>query len=218
MLHICSKFTKEIPLNINTFIFDLGGVIIDLDEQATIQSFSKLSKIPEQDILDIVSNSHLFQDYEKGLVSDDVFRKGVNKAFGTTLSDAQIDTCWNAMLKSITIDRLNLLLSLKEKYKVIVLSNTNSIHIKAFNKILEKVSGKDSLTFFAHHVFFSHKLNMRKPDEEIYREILRLSASNPTESLFMDDKLENLRGAHKTGIQTMQINSPDEIFELKRYV
>lgn len=218
MLHICSKFTKEILLNITTFIFDLGGVIIDLDEPATIRAFSQVSGIPEQKILETLSSSKLFIDYEKGLISDTCFRVGVNQTFNSSLTDEQIDKCWNAMLKTITKDRLDLLLALKEKYKVIVLSNTNSIHIKAFNKILEKVSGKDSLTYFAHHVFLSHELHMRKPDEEIYREILRLSGSNATESLFMDDKLENLKGAEKTGVQTMHISSPDEIFELNQYV
>ncbi len=205
-------------MNINTFIFDLGGVIIGLDEQATIDSFSEATGIPSIEIQQRIERADIFQRYEKGLISDKAFRTGVNKTFNSSLSEEQIDHCWNAMLLSITTQRLDLLSALREKYKVIILSNTNSIHIEAFNKILENVSGKDSLSFFADHVYFSHHLNMRKPDIEIYQKILHLSKTKATEALFMDDKTENLEGASKVGIHTKLISHPDQIFELKQYV
>ncbi|MEQ6120946.1 HAD family phosphatase [Reichenbachiella sp. MALMAid0571] len=205
-------------MNINTFIFDLGGVIIGLDEQATINSFSEITATSPIEIQKRVDNSDIFQHYEKGLISNKAFRKGINKTFDCNLSNQQVDYCWNAMLLSITTQRLELLSALREKYKVIILSNTNKIHIEAFNKILEKVSGKDSLSFFADYVFFSHELNMRKPDIEIYREILTKSKTKASEALFMDDKLENLEGAKKVGIHTKLISSPDQVLELKQYV
>lgn len=205
-------------MNINTFIFDLGGVIIGLDEQATIDSFSEATGIPPIEIQQRIEGADIFQRYEKGLINDEAFRTGINKTFDSSLSEEQIDHCWNAMLLSITTPRLKLLSALRAKYKVIILSNTNSIHIEAFNKILENVSGKDSLSFFADHVFFSHQLNMRKPDIEIYQEILHLSKTKASEALFMDDKTENLEGASKVGIHTKLIGHPDQVLELRQYV
>ena len=205
-------------LNIQTFIFDLGGVIIDLDEHATISAFSKMTNVPAPVIFDKISNSATFKLYEKGLITDWQFRMEVNNLFESSASDDRIDEAWNAMLGNIPAERLELLLELKKDHKVIILSNTNAIHENAFNQILKKASGKDSLTSFADHVFFSHRLGMRKPDAEIYQEILHQSNTDPTLALFMDDKQENLNSAESVGIKTMHISFPDQIFELKKYV
>ncbi len=122
------------------------------------------------------------------------------------------------MLGEIAMERLELLLSLHERHKIVILSNTNAIHINAFNQILEGVSGKNSLRHFADDVLFSHDLNMRKPDMEIYKKTLILCKSKAEDCLFMDDKKENLLGAESIGINTKHITYPNQIFELASYV
>ena len=203
---------------INTFIFDLGGVIIDLDEKDSYNNLSKIVGLPLSEMQSVVSHSVIFGQHEKGLFSNDVFRKEINDLFQCNLSDDQIDIAWNAMLKNIPIERLELLLALRKNYKVLILSNTNSIHIKRFNEILMSVSGKNSLDYFADYVFFSHELHMSKPDVEIYEEVLKRSNSQASESIFMDDKLENLESAASLGISTFHVTAPDKIFELNKYV
>ena len=203
---------------INTFIFDLGGVIIDLDEKDSYNSLSKIIGLSHSEIQSVFSQSKIFIQYEKGLISNDAFREGINNLFECNISDDQIDIAWNAMLKNIPIERLELLLALRKKYKILILSNTNSIHITRFNELLERVSGKRSLEHFADYVFFSHELNMRKPDLEIYEEALKRSNSQASESIFMDDKLENLESAASIGIATLHVTEPDKIFELNKYV
>ena len=203
---------------INTFIFDLGGVIIDLDEKDSYNNLSKIVGLPLSEMQSVVSHSVIFGQHEKGLISNDVFRKEINDLFQCNLSDNQIDIAWNAMLKNIPIERLELLLALRKNYKVLILSNTNSIHIKRFNEILMSVSGKNSLDYFADYVFFSHELHMSKPDVEIYEEVLKRSNSQASESIFMDDKLENLESAASLGISTFHVTAPDKIFELNKYV
>lgn len=203
---------------INTFIFDLGGVIINLDEKDSYNSLGKIIGKSFSEIQSLVSQSDIFIQHEKGLITDEGFRKGINYLFQCNLFDHQIDSAWNAMLKDIPIERLELLLALRKNHKVIILSNTNAIHIRKFNSILNKVSSENSLNHFADHVFFSHQLNMRKPDIEIYEEVLKRSNSIATESVFMDDKLENLQSANSIGIKTFHITKPDKIFELNKYV
>jgi FMN phosphatase YigB (HAD superfamily) len=203
---------------INTFIFDLGGVIIDLEERDSYDNLSKIVGLSLSEIQSVVSQSIIFCQHEKGLISNDVFRKGINDLFQCNLSDDQIDIAWNAMLKNIPIERLELLLALRKNYKVLILSNTNSIHIRKFNEILMSVSGKNSLDYFADYVFFSHELNMRKPDMEIYEEVLKRSNSQASESIFLDDKLENLESAASLGISTFHVTAPGKIFELNKYV
>ncbi|MFY0654740.1 MAG: HAD family phosphatase [Cyclobacteriaceae bacterium] len=205
-------------MNIDTFIFDLGGVIIDLDEKATFNSFSEYSGLSIPEILKGVESSDIFYKIEKGFISEQAFRNGLRDLFKCDIIDTDLDMAWNAMLGAITQERLDLLTALRDKYKVLILSNTNSIHENAFNRILKKVSGKDNLSYFADTVFFSHELHMRKPDIEIYEEILKLSATKAESALFLDDKEENLLGAREAGINTKRIEYPDQILELRKYV
>ncbi len=215
ILDICRSFTKDLELQkIKTIIFDLGGVIIDLDEAATTRAFADLSGIPIEVLLSSFQQEVFFQDFEKGLIDANAFRIHIKKAIKKELEDEAIDTAWNAMLGAIKPARIELLDKLKSAYQVMILSNTNAIHEAAFHKILKAVSGKDHLQFFVHKVYFSHEMGMRKPDAEIYQKVLKNHALNPAETLFLDDKLANLEGAQQCGIQTQQVLYPDQILEI----
>jgi HAD superfamily hydrolase (TIGR01509 family) len=208
----------KINTNIKNFIFDLGAVIIDLDYSDTAKAFADLSGKTEQEIEGIYQSTDAFLKYEKGMIGDDEFRMMLRSFLGEQLTDESLDTAWNAMLGDLPVQRLELLNNLRKKHKVYVLSNTNAIHIKAFNKILNQASGKTDLFDFADGVFYSHILQLRKPDVEIYEAVIRLTGINPAESLFMDDKKENLLGAESVGIQTKHITTPNQILELEKYV
>lgn len=200
--------------NIKTIIFDLGGVIIDLDTTATVKSFASLSGQPETEMLDVFQHNHLFLDYEKGLISSENFRDELRNLLLVEASDEQLDESWNAMLGAIEQPRLDLMLQLQERYEVMVLSNTNEIHEQAFHRILQQVSGKSHLNEFANQVYFSHDISMRKPDAEIYDFVITENGIKPEETLFLDDRLDNLEAAKKNGWQVHQVKFPNEILSL----
>lgn len=205
-------------MNIKTIIFDLGGVIIDLDFMKTPEAFSQLTGRSVDDIYPLYFKPGLFQDYEKGLISDAELRSGINDLFSTQLTDSQIDEAWCAMLGHVPEIRLEFMCELRSQYKVLVLSNTNAIHVRSFNQAIMDVSGKPSLEDFADEVYFSHELHMRKPDAEIYEEVLNRSGSTADECLFLDDTRANLETAAQLGINTLHIAHPDHIFNLKQHV
>ena len=215
ILDICRSFTKDLELQkIKTIIFDLGGVIIDLDEAATTRAFADLSGMPVEVLLSAFQQEAFFQDFEKGLINPLVFRDHIRQALNRELDDESIDTAWNAMLGAIKPARIALLDKLKSVFQVMILSNTNAIHEEAFHRILKAVAGKDHLQHLVHKVYFSHEMGMRKPDAEIYQKVLNNHALNPAETLFLDDKLANLEGAQQCGIQTQQVLYPDQILEI----
>ncbi|WP_420580934.1 HAD family hydrolase [Reichenbachiella sp.] len=205
-------------MNIKTIIFDLGGVIIDLDFKRTPGAFSQLTSWDAEDIYQMYFKPGLLQDYEKGLISDQELRTGINNLFGTELSNEQIDKAWCAMLGPIPKKRLEFMNDLRKDFQVLVLSNTNAIHVKAFNQTVKNASGEDSLSAFADEVYFSHELKMRKPDQEIYEEVLKRSNNKAEECLFLDDTKHNLDTAALLGIRTMHITHPDQIFNLTAHV
>lgn len=198
---------------ITTIIFDLGGVIIDLDVAATTQALSKLiSKNAEE--LSGFYESPDFLAYEKGLVSDEEFRASIRKLTPNKITNQQIDDAWNAMLLGLPAERMELVTKLSPQHNLLVLSNTNGIHVKRFNKFLKTNTGKNDLNSFFDVVYFSHEIKMRKPDAEIYQFVLEENNLNPEDTLFLDDNKTNLEAAEKLGIQTTHIDHPNRLFEI----
>lgn len=197
---------------IKNIIFDLGGVIIDIDPNRSFQALQAFVA-DEENGTDLFSESvSLFLDYEKGMISSDEFRKGIRTlARNDSLHDQQIDEAWNAMLLDIPLDRINVLKKLKSHYSLYVLSNTNDIHVPAFNSIVAKVCGESDIACFFDKVYFSHELQLRKPDPAIYAHVLKDNNLKPEETLFIDDRYENIKAAEALGIKTFLVEKERDI-------
>lgn len=190
---------------IKTIIFDLGGVIINLYVEKTISSFAQLSGLSEREVEEAYLSADVFKLYEKGLISDDDFRQSLRDNFNLKATDDEIDQAWNAMLGDIPADRIESIKNLLQNYKCIILSNTNAIHERAFHNILSNSFSYEHLNDLFHEVYFSHELNQRKPDQVIYQNVLKLSQTEASEALFMDDSKVNLNAASELGIHILHI-------------
>jgi epoxide hydrolase-like predicted phosphatase len=195
-------------------IFDLGGVIIDLNAERTKEAFATLSQKSVREIHLLIENSPVFLQYEKGILNDWEFRTSVRNLLHIKASDLEIDTAWNAMLGDIPLSRIRLLESLREDYRLFLLSNTNNIHLVCFNEIVKAACGSLSLDPYFDRTYYSHRLKMRKPDTEIYALVLGENKLLAQETLFLDDNASNLEGAAQLGIQTFHVQNPDMIFSL----
>jgi len=201
------------PTAFNNIIFDLGGVIINLSVPDTFAAFAKASGKSLDDVSKYASHQ-VFLDYEKGLISDEEFRQSVKEMLDWKADAITFDSCWNAMLLDIPVERLRLLERLKKDYRIFLLSNTNEIHLRKFNEILNNTEGRSEMDHYFHKAYYSHRMKMRKPDKEIFEFVLNENQLNPKETLFLDDNVSNLEGAAQTGIQTFHVKNPDLIFSL----
>jgi glucose-1-phosphatase len=197
--------------NVNFLLFDLGNVFIKIDYAFT---FNKLKKIIPEDkflLMDNLYPSLFHQEYETGKLSDQEFRASLNAHFGMNWQDDFIDDLWNSLLQEISEETLALLSRLRTKYELGVLSNTNSIHIDAMNKILVEKMGKRELNHYFDHVFLSHELGLRKPDTAVYKEVVKRIGLPAEQILFFDDLQDNLNGAAAVGLKTCLIKEPREL-------
>ena len=188
-------------------------MIIDLDPDATLHEMTSLLGL-DRKMLSQFYTSEEFLLYETGFRSDDEFRSEIRTRSKNEITDEQIDDAWNAMLLDLPADRLDLVNELRSGYKLIVLSNTNGIHVKKFNHKLQQSTGKGNLHHFFDVVYFSHEIKMRKPDKEIYQFVLDQNQLNAEETLFLDDNLNNLEAAAALGIKTHHIDFPNRLFEI----
>lgn len=200
--------------NIKNLIFDLGGVILDIDIDRTIRGFRKagLQHIgPEV----IVSSTYpFFEQYETGMISTVVFRNELRRITLDHLTDDEIDAIWNALLVGFDPAKIELLKRLHSEYRTFLLSNTNAMHEVAYNKILKESTGVENLKLLFEEVFYSHTVHLRKPDPEIFEYVLKKTCLVPGETLFIDDSEINIESAARFGIKTYHLSGQDSILRV----
>jgi HAD superfamily hydrolase (TIGR01509 family) len=198
---------------IKNIIFDLGGVIMNLDVPKTIIEFEKIG------ITNIVNNTGhhytdpIFYDFEIGKVSEFEFIEKLKSISILDPSTNEVIEAWNAMILDMPSERIDILLNLKENYKIFLLSNTNSIHQKKF---ISEVNEENNISFndLFQKAYYSFEVGIRKPDKEVFEFTLNESNLNPKETLFVDDSIDNIKAAQDIGIQTYHIDGKNSIEKL----
>ncbi len=196
--------------NIRNIIFDLGGVILDIDIPKTKKSFEELGVSNIEDYFGIGKASSVFKEQEVGAVTDDEFIAKLGDMGGKQLTRDEVINAWNAMLIQFPAERIELLKQLRKRYKLFLFSNTNAIHLQAFQKMFREQFG-ESLDDLFDKVYYSHVMGLRKPDEKSFRYILEDSNLSAEETLFIDDAKNNIEGAEKVGLRTLYIDKGMDI-------
>ncbi|MES2284698.1 MAG: HAD family phosphatase [Bacteroidota bacterium] len=191
-------------------IFDLGGVLLNIDYSLATKAFSDLGLTDFDKLFSKAHQTKLFDLYEKGQISSEAFRDHVKSCFNTPIDDNTIDKAWNAMLLDFPPERLRLLQTLKTKQRIFLLSNTNDIHIQYINNYLQETFGIADLSGYFEKVYLSYKVGMRKPDAEIFELVLSENNLDPNETLFIDDSIQHIEGAKKLGIHTYWLDVKKE--------
>lgn len=199
---------------IKNIIFDLGGVIINLDIPKTIAEFNKLSVVPFESIYTQLQQSPIFDLFDKGQISETDFFKELKKYLKEDVTDTQMIDAWNAMLLDFPIHRLQLLSSLKSKYRIFLLSNTNETHITQLESDLHKEHRYKNLEPFFEKVYYSCRIGMRKPDSDIFKFVLNQNKLNAHETIFIDDSPQHIKGALNTGIQSYLLPRDKDVSDL----
>lgn len=190
---------------IKNIIFDLGGVIINLDTQKTSSEMKKLGFEDFEKSYSLLSQTDIFDLLEKGLISPGQYRYEIKKQLTKSVSDKEIDDAWSAMLLDFPAKRVELIQSLKNKYRTFLLSNTNKIHFDKYNADFVSQYGCGLNDIFE-KAYYSFEVGMRKPEADIYQFVLKQSHLIPEQTLFIDDSEANIRTAKTLGIQTLWID------------
>lgn len=187
---------------IKNIIFDLGGVLINLDFEKTFRAFEEMGV---QDFANYFQQSHsnpLFAQLEKGEITPAIFYEQFRLATGVKATDTDIATAWNAMLLDFRNESMQYLKHLGGQYRVFLLSNTNKIHLEAFHAIFAQQFGRNDFDSHFEKAWYSHEMSLRKPDVKCFNAVMDYHALKGNETLFVDDTAINLSGAEKAGLGT----------------
>ena len=195
---------KMIDKKINTVIFDLGGVLFDIDYKLTQQAFQRLGATTNFDaVYSQQKQAGIFDEFEKGNISPAQFRDGLRKWLPETITGKQIDGAWNALLIGFPRKKVELLDRLKKRYDLFLLSNTNEIHLPEVLKMIDEAHEPGQMGKLFIKEYYSCRMGLRKPEKAIYETVIDENKLDPAATLFIDDLIQNIKGAKLTGLQTL---------------
>jgi glucose-1-phosphatase len=190
---------------IKHIIFDLGGVILDIDYNLTEQAFVAAGIRDFPTLYSQLQQTDLFDKFETGKINKKAFILALQKAAISPISETQVMAAWNAMILDYPVRRLQILQQLRLYYDLFLLSNTNELHEEAFNSLLMRSHGIPNIGVFFDKVYLSHRVGMRKPSKEVFDRVLSDNELKPAETLFIDDSPQHIATAKELGIQTIYL-------------
>jgi HAD superfamily hydrolase (TIGR01509 family) len=194
---------------IDNIIFDLGGVILNIDYELSANAFKALGAENFDELYSQAKQSELFDQLETGKLEPSEFRDQVRRIFQVDWSDHEIDKAWNAMLLDLPEARLDLLKRLSKSYRIFLLSNTNRIHFEAYSQMLRSKFGLGDLSELFEKAYFSHQIGRRKPDKECFQFVLDQNDLSVSNTLFIDDSVQHIEGANRIGLKTYHLREED---------
>jgi FMN phosphatase YigB (HAD superfamily) len=198
--------------NIKNIIFDYGNVIFSIDFTKAQQAFKELGITNPSDFFGHRQQDQIFDKFDRGEVTEQEFRDYVReKTANPNLTDEQIDDAWNSLLLGIADGNHELLLKFKAKYRTFLLSNINAIHYTYIMNYLKTEFGFDSNDHLFEKTYYSHLVGKRKPQTDIFEQVLQENNLKPEETLFIDDSPQHLEAAKALGIKTFLMTSPDTL-------
>lgn len=197
-------------INVNTIIFDFGGVVVNLNIDQCIQKINDLGVVNVEQFLSNYGQKDFFLKYEKGEIDTPEFRNNIRNMCQTPLTDAQIDNAWCAFLVDIPKEKVQIVKELKKKFKLLLLSNTNQLHIE--NSAVQALAPHHcTLNELFDKTYLSYEMKMAKPNEDIFRALLNDAEVNAENCLFLDDGPKNIETAKNMGFQTYWVNKNESL-------
>lgn len=200
---------------VRNLLFDFGNVLIDIDVAATKARMETFLRRELAEGHGVEMLTALVHSYETNQLSSDQFVEQIIQLSKPWIEASDVIDAWNGMLLELPARRLQMLSELRKQYNVLMLSNTNELHISwvhNYLKAIHKVSDFEN-TFF-HKVYYSHHIGFRKPHAEAFQFVIKDSDIVPGETLFIDDMEENIRAANSLGFQTRLFSGHEEIVEV----
>lgn len=201
-------------MNYKNIIFDLGNVLVKLDEAATMRAFEALGWPKKEHIREYAEGQRLFQAMGVGQMSNKQFFDAFRATTHSNVTDRQITDATNAMLLYIPEEKKRKLLQLREKgHRIFLLSNTIDLHWQYCKNNLFPMDQYGVDDYFE-KTFLSQEMHMKKPDDEIFQQVVKDAAMDPGATLFIDDLEVNCEAAERNGIHTFQNKNFDDWMQL----
>ncbi|TKC62420.1 HAD family phosphatase [Pedobacter hiemivivus] len=189
---------------IKNIIFDYGNVIFEIDFKRTQDALLHLGITNSTEFFAHKSHHNLFNDFETAAITPAQFRAGIREAAeNSKLTDEEIDAAWNSLLIGVPPGIHEVLLKVKQKYRTFLLSNNNETHYNYIVDYLKREFDMPDNSSLFEKVYYSQHMFLRKPNVEIFEQVISENKLDPAETLFIDDSPQHIEGAKLAGLNTL---------------
>lgn len=199
---------------IKAIVFDMGGVVVNLDMDLCIANFKEKAGFETiEEFLDPWHQKGFISDLEEGLIEPEDYDRECLLRSRPGTSARTVRECFCSLLTGLNPRAVELIRSLRGRYPLYVLSNNNPITRAWFSELMRREGIADAFT----KEFYSYEMKMLKPSREIYDRMIREIGAKPEEILFIDDSRSNAEGSRAAGITTLWLEpGMDVVVEVER--
>ena len=185
------------------YIFDLAGVIINLDIERDTKALNYIGLPDFEGCLKQPEIAVPTLTYLNGLMPEQEYCDTIRPVCRQNVTDEEILWAMDDVLDIIPSSRIDMLMELRKEHKVYLLSNIYDrgwqIATEAFRK--HGVAPEDCFD----HLFLSHEMQLAKPDPRIFHAVIDTTGIKPEETLFLDDSRSNIETAKNIGFQAQLV-------------
>jgi HAD superfamily hydrolase (TIGR01509 family) len=214
ILHEGKKIKSTIEALSNTYdtiIFDLGGVVLNIDYERTLKAFRDLGFSNFDQLYTQFKQSDLFVKLEKGLITPFEFLNTLQAHSDRHVTHEELTDAWNAMLLDLPPENLEAIKKLQQRFHIYLLSNTNAIHYECFFDKVQELLNSRSLEPYFHASYYSHLVGERKPDQAVFQLLVDHHQLSPSRTLFIDDSPQHIEAAKGLGFHIYQKDQAEKL-------
>jgi FMN phosphatase YigB (HAD superfamily) len=200
-------------MSIKNIILDFGGVLFDIDYHAPHREFAKLGWEHFNEDYSQASQNEIYDLLETGKIEVAEFWSYLASRMPMA-TQTQIAAAWNSILLYPISSRITQLPILKKYYRTFLLSNTNAIHAPVFEEMMKQTGEWTIMENALEAIHYSQDLGKRKPHPETFLHVCQLHALDPSETLFVDDSIQHVKGAREAGLIGLHLTPGMDLFEL----
>lgn len=194
---------------IRNIVFDFGGVIVDINRSNAVKRFIEIGVENADALLGEYHQKGIFLEVEDGSIDAEEFRLKLSEIAQKNLTYEEVESGWLGFIADVPQYKLDYLAKLKKRCKVYILSNTNPYVMNwACSKQLS-AAGRP-LNDYVNKIYTSYEARSIKPNDGIFKFMIKDAAIDPSETLFIDDGAANIAAGKELGFITLKTMSGED--------
>lgn len=190
---------------IRALLFDLGGVLIDIDFDRVFRSWQPISRLSFEEMKATFRFDLPYRQHERGELDATEYFAHLRRQLALHDDHARIVDGWNAVFAGEIAATMRMVQAARSKLPCHVFSNTNITHKQAWSARYPAIAASFD------HVFASCDIGQRKPERAAFEHVARALGVSPEAIMFFDDSTENVAGAAACGLRAVQVRSPADV-------
>ena len=191
--------------NIEGLLFDLGGVVIEINFERALQVWDRWTSLPIEELRCRFKMDEVYEQHERGEIEAPGYFAHLRNELELEANDSEIALGWNAIFLNEIGETVNYIQAVKSELPCFAFTNSNPTHqtswMSTFPRVVESF----------HQIFVSSELGLRKPEREAFEAIADATGIGLDAMLFFDDSVENIKGAQAAGMRAIHVTGHTDV-------